>query len=360
MLVERFLKEMDKSAGFRTSWHRIDASKTKRGEFCSAVLVIALSLAAPVQCSAAQGNDVNSGAPGSQSDSGAQAGQSSGRQHGWRGNYGGHYSAPPRNWFLYNPPPDNSSSAVNQQAGPFSGQQNANPANSKLDRSSDGRPQSRAAAQGSYAAPGLVIPLVLITSLSSHGQRKGTPVRASVSRAVPLQGDGQIPSGTIVSGHVTEAKGNGFLERGGSLSIIFDQLTLPDSRTFPLNAHLLGGLGDVGYGNLAYSDTHDSLSSRQRLENMGVSAEMGTVGGGAIGLAAAPVYGANFVRGIGSATSIVGAANVLGGMLRRGHNVIVPSGVQFQIQLDAPIRITAMPDTPEIPPLPTEGNSSGF
>lgn len=357
MQVLRTLREMGKFAGFRSRWHQKDTNRTDSCEFCSTILVIALSLAAPVQCSAAQGSDVNSGAPSSQSDAGAQAGQSSGRQQGWRGNYGGHYSAPPRNWFLYNPPPDDSSSPANQQAGTFSGQQNANPPNS---RSSYSRPPSRATAQGSYAAPGLVIPLVLITSLSSHGERKGTPVRASVSRGVPLQGNGQIPSGAIVSGHVTEAKRNGFLERGGSLSIIFDQLTLPDGRTFPLNAHLLGGLGDVGYGDLAYSDTHDSLSSRQRLENMGVSAEMGTVGGGAIGLAAAPVYGANFVRGLGSATSIVGAANVLGGMLRRGHNVIVPSGVQFQIQLDAPIRITAMPDTPEIPPPPTERNSSGF
>lgn len=345
--------------------HRKSTSDCKT---VSAFVVLAAAFAWPAECLAAQGSDNSSAAAaGTQSDSAGPSGASStGRQQGWRGNYGGHYSAPPRNWFLYNPPADGAGGSNNQMPSQSYGQQNPNDSNRpnnqspQTDNHAYNRPPARNAVQGNYAAAGLVIPLVLITSLSSHGERKGTPVRASVSRAVALQGNGQIPSGSIVSGHVTESKGNGFLERGGSLSIIFDQLTLPDGRAFALNAHLLGGLGEVGYGNLAYSDTHDSLSSRQRLENMGVSAEMGTVGGGAIGLAAAPVYGANFVRGLGSATSIVGAANVLGGMLRRGHNIIVPSGVQFQIQLDTPLRIGPVKDGQEIPPPPVEGSSSGF
>jgi hypothetical protein len=343
---------------------------TRNCKSASALVVLAATFALPAYCLGAQGSDGNSAQasdPGSQSDSAGQNGATStGRQQGWRGNYGGHYSAPPRNWFLYNQPADGVSGNNNQMPGQSYGQPNPNNPNhpnnqsQRVGNQAYDRPPFRSAVQGSYAATGLVIPLVLITSLSSHGERKGTPVRASVSRGVALQGNGQIPAGSIVSGHVTESKGNGFLERGGSLSIIFDQLTLPDGRALAINAHLLGGLGAVGYGNLAYSDTHDSLSSRQRLENMGVSAEIGTVGGGAVGLAAAPVYGANFVRGLGSATSIVGAANVLGGMLRRGHNVIVPSGVQFQIQLDTPLRIGPFKDGQEIPPPPVEGSGSGF
>lgn len=206
-----------------------------------------------------------------------------------------------------------------------------------------------------YAPPGLVIPLVLITSLSSHGAKEGDPVRASVAKNIPMQGNAYIPSGSIVSGKVTQAKGNGFLEHSGSLSITFDEITLPDGRKFPLAAHLLGGLGDVGYGNVSYADTHGGLSTHERMENMGITAALGSAGEGGIGLVTAPVMGANFVRGLGSATSIVGAASVLGSMFRRGRNVVVLSGMQFQIQLDTALKI-GPPDEP--PPPPSESSTS--
>jgi hypothetical protein len=267
---------------------------------------------------------------------------------GWQDASSGHYSAPPRNWYRYNQPPQyDSGDPTANPYGQYGSRHYGEPYNHIF-------PQAVAG----YAPPGLVLPLILVTSLSSRGARDGDPVRATIARNTPLEGNAYIPSGAIVSGHVTEVKRNGFLEHQGSLSIEFNELTLPDGRKFPISAHLLGGLGDVGYGDLSYSDTHGSLSARQRMENMGVTSELGTAGEGGIGLAAAPVYGANFARGLGSATSIVGAADVLGNLFRRGKNVIIASGMRFEIQLDSPLRIGPADQSPP-PPAPTR-SESGF
>ncbi len=60
---------------------------------------------------------------------------------------------------------------------------------------------------------------------------------------------------------------------------------------------------------------------------------------GGIGLAAAPLYGANFTRGLLSSNTLFGGANILRGSLRHGPNVIVPSGVPFQVRLNNALNI---------------------
>ncbi len=53
----------------------------------------------------------------------------------------------------------------------------------------------------------------------------------------------QPPSGTVVSGQITEAKAGRRLSRSGSLSIQFNDLRLPGGASFPISAHLLGSIG---------------------------------------------------------------------------------------------------------------------
>lgn len=258
----------------------------------------------------------------------SQSGQNN-SQPAWRAANSGHFSVPPRNWYRYNPLSGNGSPDADSRD---TGSGGYSPGNSYW--------EARSVPYG-YAPPGMIIPLVLITGLSSRGARDGDPVRASVDRNITLEGNSYIPAGSIVSGKVTAAKGSGFFQRGGTLSIIFNELRQPNGQSYGLSAHLLGGLGNVGYGNISYADAHGGVSTRRRLESMGVTEELGNVGEAGIGLAAAPIYGTNFVRGLGSAASITGAADVLGGLLRRGRNVMVSSGMRFQIQLDSPLQIGA-------------------
>jgi hypothetical protein len=207
--------------------------------------------------------------------------------------------------------------------------------------------------ESAYAPPGLVLPLVLMTALSSRGTKAGDHISASLERNVPLQGNGYLPSGTVIQGHVVDSKSAGFMLHEGELGISWDSLKLPDGRQFPVSAHLLGGLGNVGDGNIPYSDVHGGEGWRQRAEQMGVSGAIGNVVEGGAGLGSFVEGGAGMgiwghgnlyaLGGLASGTTVMGLFNLAGGLLRRGHNIIVPSGSQFQIRLDSGLTIPNQP-----------------
>lgn len=215
--------------------------------------------------------------------------------------------------------------------------------------SSSGQYRLLAPATESWAPPGLVIPLTLETALSSRSSRDGDHVAASVCRNVALEGCGYIPAGTQVTGRVTEAKGAGFMLHQGSLSLCFDRMQFPDGRTFPISAHMLGGMGEVGDGDIPYSDVHGSQGWRQRMEQMGVESAVGNVVEGGAGLSGFVEGGGyNLLRGgnplyglsaLTSGTTVMGLFQVAGGLLRHGRNVIVPAGTQFQIRLDSGLTV---------------------
>lgn len=205
-------------------------------------------------------------------------------------------------------------------------------------------PQYEAPQQQSYyqgggpvVPAGLVIPIDLRTAISTQVAKEGDFIEATVSQNVPLNGTGYLPAGSVISGEVTESKAGRRLSRSGSLSIAFNNLRLPSGASFPMRAHLVGNIG-------RYKD----VNGVERGE--GWKAKLGQLalrGGGGAGLGAALGTGLGAICGGGSGAGTgawAGAAfgGGLGAMdmlLRKGRDVIIPSGTEMKLQMDQPLSL---------------------
>jgi hypothetical protein len=189
--------------------------------------------------------------------------------------------------------------------------------------------------QAVYAPAGLVIPIRLSTSISTQIAKAGDPIEAQVSEAVSL-GNATIPPGSTVIGEITEAKASGRLERSGRLGIKFNRLRTPDGLETPIQAHLVGGIGKYK------SAGNDTVKGEGMTAKVGQTAIRGGVGAG-LGAALGTAVGAIAGGGHGVGTGAWSGAAIGGGLgvadsllLRKGREVLVPSGTAMQIQLDQP------------------------
>ncbi|CAN5223238.1 hypothetical protein BH10CYA1_BH10CYA1_07330 [soil metagenome] len=199
-------------------------------------------------------------------------------------------------------------------------------------------PQQQNCYQAGPTVPaGLVIPIDLRTAISTQVAKDGDFIEATVSQNIPLNGTGYLPAGSVVSGQVTESKAGRRLSRSGSLSIEFNNLRLPSGASFPMRAHLVGNIG-------RYKD----VNGVERGE--GWEAKLGQLalrGGGGAGLGAALGTGLGAICGGGSGAGTgawAGAAfgGGLGAMdmlLRKGRDVIIPSGTEMKLQMEQPLTL---------------------
>lgn len=193
-----------------------------------------------------------------------------------------------------------------------------------------------------YAPAGLVIPASLDISISTQAAQSGDFVQASVNQAVFL-GDSQIPAGSKLIGQVTEARGGGFLGRAGTLGIKFNRLRTPDGIETPITAHIQGGIGKYGDKGGDGSDVFRGETWKTKAGQAAIRGGIGAGAGAALGTAVGAIAGGG--RGVGrgawSGTAIgagVGVADSL--LLRKGKDVVISSGQQIQVQLDAPMSIS--------------------
>ncbi|MBI2810396.1 MAG: hypothetical protein HYX67_06170 [Candidatus Melainabacteria bacterium] len=128
----------------------------------------------------------------------------------------------------------------------------------------------------------------------------------------------------------------------GELGIKFNRLRTPDGIETPITAHLVGGIGkytDKG------SDTSDTVRGEGWKAKVGQTAIRGGVGAGAgaaLGVAVGAIAGrsgSGAGRGAWSGAAIGGGVGAASMLLRKGRDVIIPSGTQMQLQLDAPATI---------------------
>ncbi|MBX9723213.1 MAG: hypothetical protein K2X81_17550 [Candidatus Obscuribacterales bacterium] len=91
-----------------------------------------------------------------------------------------------------------------------------------------------------------LLPIDLVTPVSSELSRCGDLVQAVVSHDVPLRTsfDSYIPAGTLVMGKVMDAGAynqSDYAKKRG-MTISFFMLRTPDGKTIPIDGHVLGGI----------------------------------------------------------------------------------------------------------------------
>jgi len=190
-----------------------------------------------------------------------------------------------------------------------------------------------------YAPAGTSLPISLQTAISTQVAKVGDYIQASISENVSLGGRGYIPSGTQVVGTVSDATAGRRLSRSGELSLQFNSLRLPNGQQIPISAHLVGDIGK-------YKDKGTGTNDVYRGEGWGTKVGQTVLrGGGGAGLGAALGTGVGAIAGGGhgagmgawSGAAIGGGIGLADMLLRKGKDVIIPTGTAMTIQLDQPV-----------------------
>jgi hypothetical protein len=137
--------------------------------------------------------------------------------------------------------------------------------------------------------------------------------RFEATTAVDLVQDGRVlvPAGSLVRGVVSSVSEAGRVDRSGSLTLSFDQLTVR-GRSYPIRA-----------------------MATQVFESGGIREEAGTVGtAGAVGAIVGGIIGG--VQG-----ALIGAAVGAGGVIAatEGKDIELPAGTIIRIRFDSAVRV---------------------
>jgi hypothetical protein len=153
---------------------------------------------------------------------------------------------------------------------------------------------------------------VLSGTLDAKKAKPGDPVTAKTTEATTTSDHTQLPKGTKLLGHVTEAKAAGKGEAQSTLGIVFDRAVLKDGREVPINTTVRALAAGEGAAGASGGDAMGSVGGAgHAMGGGGIGGVGGAVGGvgatagGAIGGVAG---GAGRVGGVaGGATGSVGS-----------------------------------------------------
>jgi hypothetical protein len=205
-----------------------------------------------------------------------------------------------------------------------------------------GQPPQQFRPQGGvqYAQAGTVIQCQLRTSISTQVAKEGDLVEAAVSQPVALGGYGSIPAGTVVSGQVASAEAGRRLSRSGELTLAFTSMRLPNGVTVPITAHLSGGAGKYKENN---QGQFRGEGVKAKLGQTAIRGGLGAGLGAALGTGVGAIAGGGRGAGMGawSGAAIGGGLGAGDMLLRKGRDVIIPSGTPLNVELDQPV---ALPD----------------
>lgn len=201
--------------------------------------------------------------------------------------------------------------------------------------------------QGSvaYAPAGLVLPISLQTSISTQVAKSGDIIQAMLSQTMML-GNAQIPQGSVLTGTITDAEAGRRLSRSGELSIKFNSLRTPEGVQVPISAHLVGGIGK--YTGQGSEEAMRGEGWKAKVGQTALRGLGGAAGGAALGTGLGAITGGlSGSRSVGMSTGMGAAFGAaMGGgvgmgsmLLRKGRDVVIPSGTNMQLQLDAPVTI---------------------
>lgn len=200
-------------------------------------------------------------------------------------------------------------------------------------------PQPLAAAvPASYTIDsGTRIPLALISSVSSKSSSPGD--RIYLETAFPIVNGNHIviPTGSYVTGTVTEVKRPGRVKGRGELYVRFDSITLPNGITREFRSRL--GSVDARSGEkLDQKEGQVVADSNKGGDAKTIAA--GGMGGASIGAIAGSAAGHGVMgAGIGAAAGV--AAGMVAVLLTRGPEAELSKGSTIEMVLDRPLTFAA-------------------
>lgn len=136
------------------------------------------------------------------------------------------------------------------------------------------------------------------------------------------------PQGSTVTGRVTNVQRAGKKGQPASLDVQFISLRLPNGRRSQIN----GSLTDLSTSS-AGSDNEGTVSANKTKNRKVKFIGGGAAGGALIGAIAGGGKGAAIGAGVGAATGIIG------GRLKKGHEVKIKSGTEFGVILNRSIAL---------------------
>ncbi len=184
---------------------------------------------------------------------------------------------------------------------------------------------------------GTRIPLALISSVSSKSSSAGD--RIYLETAFPIVNGNHIviPTGSYVTGTVTEVKRPGRVKGRGELYVRFDSITLPNGVTREFRSRL--GSVDSGSGEKLDPKEGEVLADSNKAGDAKTVAT-GGMGGASVGAIAGSAAGhAGMGIGIGSAAGV--AAGMAGVLLTRGPDAQLTKGSTIEMILDRPLTFAA-------------------
>jgi len=177
---------------------------------------------------------------------------------------------------------------------------------------------------------GTKIPLTLINSVSTKHSAEGD--RVYLETAFPIMAKGRIviPPGSYVAGTVTEIKRPGRVKGRGELFLRFDSLTLPNGVTRDFRARI--GTMD-GSAPEDFDRAEGKIKSEGNKSGDARTVEEAAAAGASIGVLAGAASG-HYGMGTGIGAAAGAAAGLMGVLLTRGPDAILPRGSTIEMILD--------------------------
>jgi type IV secretion system protein VirB10 len=195
-------------------------------------------------------------------------------------------------------------------------------------------PQAAAVSPESYTVqPGTRIALELISSASSKNSSPGDRIYLQTAFPVVNGNHIVIPTGSYVTGTVTEVKRPGRVKGRGELYVRFDSITLPNGITREFRSHL----GSVdSRSNEKLDQKEGVIRADSNKEGDAKTIATGGMAGASIGGIAGSAEGSSGLGvGIGSAAGAV--AGITAVLLTRGPEAELTKGSTIEMVLDRPL-----------------------
>jgi len=180
---------------------------------------------------------------------------------------------------------------------------------------------------------GTKVPLSLINTISTKHSTAGDRVYLETAFPILVENRIVIPVGSYVAGTVTEVKKAGRVKGRSELYIRFDSLVLPNGVTRDFRSRM-GGMDGAASGSLDRSEGtvkgegNKTGDLKTVAEGAGVGASIGGIAGSAAG---------NVGMGLGVGAAAGAAAGLVGTLLARGPDAVVPKGSTLEMVLDRPL-----------------------